>query len=116
ALPGVSLVQVIHVTGPESIDEALSVAPHVNALLLDSGNPALKVKELGGTGRRHDWQISRRIREQSPIPLLLAGGLTPSTVKSAIETVSPWGLDLCTGVRTNGALDESKLSAFFAAI
>src|SRR2546428_3815315 len=63
-LPGVSLVQVIHVTGPESVDEAIATAPFVNGILLDSGNQSLPVKELGGTGRTHDWSLSRQIREK----------------------------------------------------
>src|SRR5438477_7195237 len=64
ALPGISIIQVVHVTGPESVDEAVAVASSVDAILLDSGNPSLAVKELGGTGRRHDWALSRKIREQ----------------------------------------------------
>ncbi len=116
ALPGIGLVQVIHVTGPESVDEALAVAPEVDALLLDSGNPTLAVKELGGTGRRHDWRLSREIRERSGVPVFLAGGLRPENVAEAIAEVAPFGLDLCSGVRTDGALDERKLERFFAAV
>jgi len=115
ALPGIKLVQVIHVTGRESVDEALAIAPDVDALLLDSGNPTLAVKELGGTGRRHDWALSREIRERSPAPVFLAGGLTPSNVAEAIAAVGPYGLDLCSGVRTNGRLDAAKLAAFMKA-
>jgi phosphoribosylanthranilate isomerase len=115
AMPGVALIQVIHVTGPGSIHEAMAVAPHVNALLLDGGSPALAVKELGGTGRVHNWEISRTIRERSPVLIYLAGGLNPENVAVAIRTVGPFGLDLCSGVRTNGALDESKLTALFQA-
>lgn len=114
AMPGVSLVQVIHVAGEESLEEALSVAPHVNAILLDSGNPALAVKELGGTGRRHDWTISRKIREQSDVPVFLAGGLRADNVREAVEAVGAFGLDVCSGVRTDGRLDERKLSSFFS--
>ncbi|WP_375768516.1 phosphoribosylanthranilate isomerase [Archangium gephyra] len=113
AMPGVSLVQVIHVTGEESLAEALSVAPHVDALLLDSGNQSLAVKELGGTGRVHDWAISRRIREQVRVPVFLAGGLRPENVGEAIRQVGPFGLDLCSGVRTEGRLDTAKLARFF---
>jgi phosphoribosylanthranilate isomerase len=116
ALPGIGLVQVIHVTGPESVDEALAVASEVDALLLDSGNLALAVKELGGTGRRHDWRLSREIRERSGVPVFLAGGLTPENVAEAVAEVDPFGLDLCSGLRTRGALDESKLERFFAAV
>jgi phosphoribosylanthranilate isomerase len=113
ALPGVSLVQVIHVTGPESVEEAISVAPHVDALLLDSGNQKLVVKELGGTGRTHDWRVSRRIVESVRVPVYLAGGLTPQNVAIAIDQVRPFGLDLCSGVRTKGVLDEAKLKQFY---
>jgi phosphoribosylanthranilate isomerase len=115
-LPGIRLVQVIHVIDERSVDEALQIAPHVDALLLDSGNPNLAVKELGGTGRTHNWALSRRIREQSPIPIFLAGGLRPDNVRAAIEAVDPFGLDLCSGVRTHGQLDEAKLAAFMGAV
>ena len=115
-LPGVELVQVIHVRDERSIDEALAAAEHVDHLLLDSGNPALAVKELGGTGRTHDWSLSRRIVEQSAVPVFLAGGLRADNVREAIERVRPYGVDLCSGVRTAGALDPRKLQAFFAAV
>lgn len=115
ALPHVKLVQVIHVVGPASLDEALTAAPHVDALLLDSGNPALPVKELGGTGRVHDWQLSRLIRDQAPVPVFLAGGLRASNVREAIEAVQPFGVDLCSGVRTHGRLCADKLAQFMRA-
>ncbi|MGM9512027.1 phosphoribosylanthranilate isomerase [Larkinella sp. GY13] len=116
ALPGIKLVQVIHVLDELSIDEALASAEEVDALLLDSGNPKLAVKELGGTGRRHDWTLSRRIVEQSRVPVFLAGGLNPENVRQAIDTVQPFGLDICSGVRTNGKLDPDKLTRFFTQI
>jgi len=113
ALPGIAIVQVIHVVSPESVDEASAIASQVDAILLDSGNPALPIKELGGTGRRHDWSLSRQIREQVNVPIFLAGGLNPRNARQAIEEVGPFGLDVCTGVRTDGRLDEGKLSALF---
>ena len=113
SLPGVRLVQVIHVQGPEALNEATSAARYVDAILLDSGRPKAEVKELGGTGRVHDWKISRRIREAVGIPLFLAGGLKAENVREAIEKVAPFALDVCTGVRTDGKLDEEKLAAFF---
>lgn len=116
AIPGIKLVQVIHVTGEESIDEALEAAQAVDFLLLDSGNPKLAVKELGGTGRVHNWQISRRIVAQSPVPVFLAGGLHAGNVREAIESVQPFGLDLCSGVRSEGKLDAQKLDQFFKAV
>ena len=115
-LAGVKLVQVIHVRGEVSLREAAAAAPLVDALLLDSGNPDLAVKELGGTGRRHDWALSRRIREEAPLPLFLAGGLEAGNVRRALEEVGPYGLDVCSGVRSRGALDEARLAAFMAAV
>lgn len=115
ALPGISLVQVVHVNGEESIEEAVAVSPHVDAILLDSGNQTLSVKELGGTGRTHDWTISRKIRDAARVPIFLAGGLKAENVADAIRAVRPFGLDLCSGVRTDGKLDEGKLARFFEA-
>jgi phosphoribosylanthranilate isomerase len=113
AVPGIALVQVIHVGGEESLAEARTIAPEVDAILLDSGNQSLAVKELGGTGRTHDWTISARIREQVNVPLFLAGGLRAENVREAVERVGPFGLDVCSGVRTDGKLDERKLNDFF---
>jgi len=109
-------VQVIHVVGLESLDEALAAAPFVDAILLDSGNPSLAVKQLGGTGRQHDWKLSRQIREQVEVPIFLAGGIHAGNARQAIEEVGPFALDICTGVRTGGKLDEQKLAALFAQI
>ena len=115
-LPGIKLVQVIHVSSEDSVSEAKSIADFVDVILLDSGNPSLEVKELGGTGRTHDWQLSRRICDEIKIPLFLAGGLDEYNIKEAINSVRPFGLDLCNGVRTGGMLDEVKLGNFFKAV
>ena len=112
-LPNVKLVQVIHVIDENSIKEAIEISNYVDAILLDSGNPNLSVKELGGTGRTHNWALSREIRKAIPIPLFLAGGLNKDNVRQAIETVQPFGLDLCSSVRTEGKLDRDKLKEFF---
>jgi len=116
ALPHMKLVQVIHVVGEQSVDEAAELAGFVDAILLDSGDPNLAVKELGGTGRRHDWRLSRKIIETCGKPVFLAGGLNAENVREAIETVQPFGLDLCSGVRTEGKLDLKKLERFFTSI
>lgn len=116
ALPSVKLVQVIHVIDEASVEEAIQISKQVDCLLLDSGNPNLKVKELGGTGRTHNWDLSRTIRESIDIPLFLAGGIKAENVAQAIEEVAPFGIDLCSSVRTNGLLDEEKLKTFFRAI
>jgi phosphoribosylanthranilate isomerase len=116
AIPAVKIVQVIHVLNEKQIDEALEIEPWVDAILLDSGNPNLKVKILGGTGNSHDWKLSRKIREAVKKPVFLAGGINAHNVKQAIEEVNPYGIDLCSSVRTNGRLDASKLDIFFKAI
>lgn len=115
ALPHVNLVQVIHVVGESSVDEAADIAEHVDAILLDSENPTLAVKELGGTGRRHDWRLSRKIVETCGKPVFLAGGLNAENVREAVDLVQPFGLDICSGVRTDGNLDPFKLERFISA-
>ena len=116
AIPTVKIVQVIHVLNEKQIDEALEIEPWVDAILLDSGNPNLKVKILGGTGNSHDWKLSRKIREAVNKPVFLAGGINAQNVQQAIAEVNPYGIDLCSSVRTNGQLDASKLDIFFKAI
>src|SRR5690349_15967939 len=116
ALPGVRLVQVIHVTGEASYDEAMAAARDADALLLDSGNPALRIKELGGTGRVHDWTISKRICSDAGVPVFLAGGLRPENVAEALAITGATGVDICSGVRTDGHLDREKLERFIGAV
>jgi phosphoribosylanthranilate isomerase len=116
ALPGIRLVQVIHVTGNASYHEAMAAARAADALLLDSGNPALQVKELGGTGRTHDWTISRRICSDAGVPVFLAGGLRSENVAEALDLTGATGVDLCSGVRTDGNMDREKLERFIAAV
>ncbi len=108
----VKRVQVIHVEGGGPLDLIDLYKDYVDAFLLDSGRPAAEVPELGGTGRVHDWTISAEFVTHSPCPVFLAGGLTPDNVQDAITTVKPYGLDLCSGVRTDGRLDDLKLRAF----
>lgn len=117
ALPGVRLVQVIHVGGPQALEEARAAAPLVDALLLDSGRPQEAIKVLGGTGRTHDWTISREIVATVACPVFLAGGLRADNVAAAIAAVRPFGVDVCTGVRdADYALDRARLEAFVASV
>lgn len=116
ALPGIALVQVIHVENGASVEEAVEVAPHVDALLLDSGRPDAATKILGGTGETHDWALSQRIVETAGVPVFLAGGLNAGNVAEAIRAVQPFGVDVCSGVRTDGALDTAKLERFVEAV
>lgn len=112
-LPNVKIVQVIHVIDESSVAEAIEISEKVDSLLLDSGNPKLKVKELGGTGRVHNWKLSRQIRDYSRCPVFLGGGLKPENVRQAVEEVQPYAIDVCSGVRTDGHLDKLKLEDFF---
>jgi phosphoribosylanthranilate isomerase len=114
SLPAVKIVQVVHVIDQSSVEYALKVSGQVDALLLDSGNPNLSIKELGGTGRVHNWKFSRQICENAGCPVFLAGGLNAGNVRQAIEEVRPYGVDICSGVRTNGLLDIDKLRSFIA--
>jgi len=116
ALPGVKLVQVIHVIDKGSVQQAKDISCHVDAILLDSGNPKLAVKELGGTGRTHNWEISRDIVRAVSVPVFLAGGLNSGNVRQAVQTVQPFGIDLCSSVRSDGHLDERKLKELFEAL
>lgn len=116
AIPSVKLVQVIHVMDEGSVEEAIRISAQVDALLLDSGNPKAAIKELGGTGRTHNWRLSRKIVEQSRVPVFLAGGIHAGNVQQAISEVGPFGIDLCSSVRTDGKLDPVKLESFFAAL
>lgn len=116
AMPAIKLVQVIHVIDEGSIDKAIRIAEDVDAILLDSGNPNLAIKELGGTGKVHNWTLSRKIVEAVKIPVFLAGGLNAGNIRNAIDAVQPFGVDLCGGVRSNGLLDEKKLDRFMNAL
>lgn len=114
ALPGIKIVQVIHIIDERSVDEAIRISGMVDALLLDSGNPNLKIKVLGGTGRVHNWKLSSQIVHNASCPVFLAGGLNPENVRDAIEAAHPFAVDVCSGVRTNGLLDKTKVEQFIS--
>jgi phosphoribosylanthranilate isomerase len=114
--PHLKIVQVVHVLANEDIDKAQVYAESSDLLLLDSGSPNTAVKELGGTGRTHNWTISKSIVEKVKIPIFLAGGLKSENVIQAIQTVQPYGLDLCSGVRTQDRLDQKKLELFMKTV
>ena len=116
AIPHVKLVQVIHVLDEKAVQEASEIAEWVDAILLDSGNPNLSTKVLGGTGKTHNWDLSKKIRENISIPTYLAGGINKDNIRMAIDHVQPYGIDLCSSVRTNGQLDERKLEELFKAL
>lgn len=113
--PHIRRVQVIHVEGPGIVEMIPAYGPHVHAFLLDSGRPGAATPELGGTGRTHDWSISAAFVAASPRPVFLAGGLTAENIGEAIRRVRPFGVDICSGVRVTGALDDARLRAFIRA-
>ena len=86
------------------------------ALLLDSGRPPAPVRGFGGTGRTHDWRISRSICDLVAVPVYLAGGLYLENVAEAVRAVRPFGVDACSGLRTEGRLDPVKVAAFMRAL
>ena len=112
-LPAVRRVQVVHVEDEGALALMADYAAHVHGFLLDSGRPSLS--ELGGTGRVHDWRVSSAFVRASSRPVVLAGGLTAANVEEAVRTVRPYGLDVCSGLRSEGALDTAKLGAFMRA-
>ncbi len=85
----------------------------VDTFILDTFDPATGAS--GATGKTHDWQLSRRIVEYSPHPVILAGGLTPENVGDAIRQVRPAGVDVHTGVENaDGHKDRGRVQAFVA--
>ncbi len=117
ALPGIQILQVVHVEGEDAVAAARDAAKGSDYLLLDSGRPSAEVAELGGTGRTHDWSVSADVVRRSPIPVFLAGGLNPDNVFEAIRAVGPAGVDLCSGIRDEaGRLEPERLAAFMEAV
>ncbi|MEO1714017.1 MAG: phosphoribosylanthranilate isomerase [Bacteroidota bacterium] len=115
-LKGVTIVQVVHMNHPQALEKIEAVSPWVDALLLDSGVFRDDLRQLGGTGKTHDWEKSRQVVANSSVPVWLAGGLNPENVEKALDQVRPQGVDICSGVRSGGRLDQEKLTDFVAAI
>ena len=111
-IPNVKRVQVVHVEDRNALGLIETYEPFVHAFILDSGTTGTTVAGLGGTGRVHDWAISSEFARRTSKPVYLAGGLNPQNVKSAISTVAPFGVDVCSGVRRNKKLDAQLLDNF----
>ncbi|MCO4771258.1 MAG: phosphoribosylanthranilate isomerase [Deltaproteobacteria bacterium] len=115
AFPGLRLLQVVHVHGEDAIDDALAAQEHSHGLVLDSAVLGGPTEQLGATGTTHDWSISARVVAAVDVPVYLAGGLSAANAAQARRVVGSFGLDLCSSVRTQGRLDQDKVSAFVAA-
>lgn len=112
AFPALRIFQVIHMQTTADIETALDAARRADALLLDSGQPDAALRQLGGTGRVHDWALSAKVAARACCPVWLAGGLTPDNVAEAVRTVRPHGVDVCSRVRVDGQLQPALLDGF----
>jgi phosphoribosylanthranilate isomerase len=100
---------VLAAVGPE---DARAYADVADAVLVDSLDDA----GGGGTGETHDWDRARELLARLDVPLVLAGGLTPSNVADAVETVDPYAVDTASGVEQSGGIkDHEAIDAFVAA-
>ncbi|MBN1324079.1 MAG: phosphoribosylanthranilate isomerase [Methanotrichaceae archaeon] len=103
--------RLVAATSPGSADvQALSGV--ADAILLDT----LKDGRLGGTGEVHDWSRSADLVRELDVPVILAGGLSPSNVAEAIKTVHPYAVDVSSGVETDRLKDPSKVTRFVQAV
>ena len=94
----------------ETLRHAEEVVELGHTTLLDKYEVGVK----GGTGHAFDWTIAQEVARRHD--LLLAGGLTPDNVGQAIATVAPWGVDVSSGVETDGVKDPQKIVAFAAEV
>ena len=111
ALPYIRVIKAVHVMDASAIKTAQEVTVYADAIILDTRTP----ERLGGTGLTHDWSISAKIVQASNIPVILAGGLTPENVATAIHQVQPYAVDVHTGVKRNNVRDAEKTKAFVEA-
>lgn len=103
-----NIIKTIHVRSEATINEAKRFSKYSDALLLDTPS-----EQLGGSGRTHDWVLSRKIVEAAGIPVILAGGLTPENVAEAIRSVRPYAVDVSSGVeKKEGKKDYAKVKKF----
>ena len=84
----------------------------MDGFVLDTINVA--TDQVGGTGKTHDWSISQKIVTRYPeTPIILAGGLNSENVRSAIEYVHPFGVDVNSGTKgSDGFKDARKMREF----
>ena len=104
------LIKTVYVTEDALNETAIEDSKMFDALLLDSFSKG----QYGGTGKVHDWTLSRQIKEAvAPVPVILAGGLKPENVKEAILKVQPYAVDVASGVELSpGVKDHEKVRTF----
>ncbi len=111
ALPKMKIIKAVHVTGEKAIDEAKKFEDYADYILLDSKSKG----KIGGTGKTHNWNISRKIVEKCKKPVILAGGLNPENVLDAVRIVKPFGVDVNSGVKSSPRKkDADKMERFIA--
>ena len=103
--PCAKLVRAVHPEPQTAFFEYAEFVPFLDAFLIDTFNP--KTGQVGGTGLTGNWLRAARFVQESPIPVILAGGLTPLNVARAIERVRPYAVDVNTGVKTPADRTES---------
>ena len=112
------IIKVIHVSAGQTTDEILANIETGYQLLIQKELVCLldsKVNEAyGGSGETFDWQLAKEVSTRFPV--IVAGGLTPANVSQLVREVRPWGVDISTGVESNGQKDVSKISAFIEAV
>ena len=99
------VIKALHLKSEADLGKISAYIETTWRILLDTPTP-----QWGGTGATHDWSLARTVAQETPI--LLAGGLTPENIKEAISHISPWGVDVSSGVETNGQKDVEKIRAF----
>ncbi|MBT8171481.1 phosphoribosylanthranilate isomerase, partial [Candidatus Bathyarchaeota archaeon] len=109
-IKNVRLIKTLYVTKESTLQELVDETKMFDAILLDSFSKG----QYGGTGKIHDWNLSKQIKEKLyPIPVILAGGLNPGNVKEAILKVKPYAVDVASGVELEpGKKDPRKIRAF----
>lgn len=110
-LPYLKIIKSLHIIDEASIGIGKKYIGVADAILLDSFNETKN--QIGGTGKTHNWNISRKIVDEYNTPIILAGGLSPDNVAEAIKFVRPYGVDVNTGTKgENGFKDYKKMEMF----
>ena len=110
--PDLKVLKSVHVISADSVADPEAFRKVMDGFVLDTINVA--TDQVGGTGKTHDWSISQKIVTRYPeIPIILAGGLTSENVRSAIEYVHPFGVDVNSGTKgSDGFKDARKMREF----